>query len=407
MKVGFVSSLYSPNVVGGAERVVQALAESLVDAGHDAFVVTAAEEPGVRTAFVNGVRVYYVGNRNLYWPFRPEGRPSHLKPLWHAIDTFNVAMAHEVGRILTDQRPEVLHTHGLMGFSPLVWRAAKRRQIPVVHTLHDYYLLCPRATLFRDGTNCIRRHLDCRLYSVPRLHATRHVDAVVGVSRYILDRHLGDGAFASVSRRHVIHNMRTDAPASHKPWPELRSQALGDAGRRPLRIGFIGQLVPLKGIELLLEETLLLPHDAWRLKIAGRGYPPEYEAGLRAQYASERVEFVGFAEPTAFFREIDVLVVPSLWQEPMGLVIIESRAHGVPVIASRRGGMPELLEDGRNGWLFDPSLPGALAARLRQLIANPSLVTAAASCTAEGLSAFAVSGVRAKYEEVYRTLLPT
>ena len=407
MRVGFLSSLYTPNVVGGAERVVQALAESLVATGHDAFVVTAAEESGVRMARVNGVRVYYVGNRNVYWPFRSEGRPSYLKPLWHAIDTYNLAMAHQVGLILAEERPELLHTHGLMGFSTLVWRAARQRRIAVVHTLHDYYLLCPSATLFRDGTRCINRHLDCRLYSVPRLRATQDVDAVVGVSQYVLDRHLAAGAFSSVSSRHVIHNMRTDAPTIGEPLPELRPPARVDAGHGPLRIGFIGQLVPLKGIELLLEETLLLPQDAWQLKIAGRGYPPEYETGLRAKYESARVEFVGFVEPSAFFKEIDVLVVPSLWEEPMGLVILESCANGVPVIASRRGGMPELLAEGLNGWLFDPSHPGALAALLRQLIANPSLVTAAAARTAEGLSAFSLSSVRAKYEAVYRMVVLT
>ena len=402
-----MSSLYAPNVVGGAERVVQALAESLVAAGRDAFVVTAAEESGMHMARVNGVRVYYVGNRNVYWPFRSEGRPSYLKPLWHAIDTYNVAMAQQVGSILTDERPEVLHTHGLMGFSPLVWRVAKRRRIPVVHTLHDYYLLCPGATLFRNGKNCVHRHLDCRLYSLPRLRATRDVDAVVGVSQYILDRHLADGAFASVSSRHVIHNMRTDALATDTPLLKLPQPMSVDARRGSLRIGFMGQLVPLKGIELLLQEALLLPDDGWQLKIAGRGYPPEYEMALRAQYTSKRVEFVGFTEPAAFFEDIDLLVVPSLWQEPMGLVILESRAHGVPVLASRRGGMPELLQDGVNGWLFDPEEPGALAAALRQLIANPSLVTAAACRSGEGLSEFAPRHVRERYEEVYRNVVLT
>jgi glycosyltransferase involved in cell wall biosynthesis len=64
--------------------------------------------------------------------------------------------------------------------------------------------------------------------------------------------------------------------------------------------------------------------------------------------------------PAAFYDSVDVTVVPSLWHEPLARVIFESFAHGVPVLASSRGGSPELVVPGRTGWLFDPSEEGAL-----------------------------------------------
>ena len=81
---------------------------------------------------------------------------------------------------------------------------------------------------------------------------------------------------------------------------------------------------------------------------------------LRDRSCGLHVEFPGKVSPAAFYESVDVTVVPSLWHEPLARVIFESFAHGVPVIASSRGGSPELVVPGRTGWLFDPDEPAAL-----------------------------------------------
>src|SRR5918997_7137655 len=88
MKVLFVNSLYAPNIVGGAERFVQSLAEGVVEAGHQAVVICIAPQPGTYTDRIHGVKVYYTGLRNLYWPFGSEQPYSALKPIYHALDTY-------------------------------------------------------------------------------------------------------------------------------------------------------------------------------------------------------------------------------------------------------------------------------------------------------------------------------
>jgi glycosyltransferase involved in cell wall biosynthesis len=80
---------------------------------------------------------------------------------------------------------------------------------------------------------------------------------------------------------------------------------------------------------------------------------------LRDQ-APKNVRFLGFVNPDEVYRNVDVVVVPSLWEEPLGMIVPEAYMHGVPVIVSRRGGLPEMVEEGRTGLTYEPLEPGAL-----------------------------------------------
>jgi glycosyltransferase involved in cell wall biosynthesis len=101
------------------------------------------------------------------------------------------------------------------------------------------------------------------------------------------------------------------------------------------------------------------------LRIAGTG-EMDYVRSLRERAKDWPIELIGKAAPAAFYESVDVTVVPSLWHEPLARVIFESFAHGVPVLASSRGGSPELVVPGKTGWLFDPSEEGALERTIGQ-----------------------------------------
>jgi hypothetical protein len=131
MKIAFVSTLYAPNESGGAERTVRVLAEALVTRGHQAVVISLAPDGVARDTTLNGVRVYYVPLANIYWK---QGEQSHsrlVRVLWQCIDAYNPVMGARVARILQRERPDVLQTGNLQGFSVAVWRAANRQQIPL------------------------------------------------------------------------------------------------------------------------------------------------------------------------------------------------------------------------------------------------------------------------------------
>ena len=386
MKVLIISALYPPNQIGGAEKVAQFVAEGVVRGGHECVVVTTMEEPGVRVAQVNGVKVHYVGLKNLYWPHSREKRSWVSKPLWHAIDRYNPLMARAVGLILDAESPDVVHSHSLTGFSCAAWDAVKSRRLPLVHTLHDYSLMCPKTSMFSDGRNCQGQCRVCAAYTAPARRASNRVDAVVGVSRFTLERHLACGYFDKVRERRVIHNALPGRSA-----PGLRRH---DA-QRPLRLGYVGQLVPAKGIGQLVTQMRAWTASQCELLVAGKG-AAAYETALREE-APPNVRFLGFVDPDQVYEAVDVLVVPSLWEEPFGMIVLEAYGHGLPVIAAHRGGLPEIVEDGRTGRLYEPLQPHTLLQAIEAFVRDRSLLEGMRELVLETASAFLLDKMQAEY----------
>jgi glycosyltransferase involved in cell wall biosynthesis len=388
LKVAIVSSLYEPLGFGGAERVAQSVAEMLAAQGHGVHVITLGKGDRAERVERNGVQVRTVPLRNLYWPFPVSPAGSAGKIAWHAIDAWNPAMAGAVGRLLDEIRPEVVNTHNLAGFSAAVWQAAARRELPLAHTLHDHYLLCPYSTMFRDGANCARPCLRCRAVTVPRRALTRHVDAVIGVSRFILDRHLGEGLFEDAHASVVYSGYRA-------PESVVRPSS------GPLKVGFLGSLMPNKGLDRLVDSFLRLPQDAAELRIGGKG-DPAYEAALKNRTAARKdVRWLGVVRAEEFLPALDVLVVPSLVQEAMGRVVVEAFAHGVPVIAANRGGIPELLRD-ECGWLYDPDDAARLPALLLQALQKRDALAAMRGAALEAGRRYSLEAMLAGYLAAYQ-----
>lgn len=397
MKVLIVNALYAPHVVGGAERSVQFIAEALVERGHEAVVVSTGPEAGVATRVLGGVRVYDVGVKNLYWPFQEQENAPWLKPAWHAVDAYNPWMAQRLQAILVREQPDVVHTNNLIGFSAAAFKAVKRAGYPLVHTLRDYYLLCSRGTMFRNGENCEARCWSCRAHTLPRRHLSGLADAVVGNSRFILDCHLQHGYFADTPHRAVVFN------AYDPPAAAGRSASAGDSsGSRVVRLGYLGRLSPTKGIAYLLDFcTSQLPEGGWELFVAGTG-DPSYEQNLRRHYTQDTVHFMGYVRPEELFATIDVLVVPSLWHEPLPRTVYEAYAHGLPVIGSDRGGTPEIIEAGATGFVFDPDRTETLRRAVRAFAQEPALAARMRTHIREKAKAFLPEQTLQGYLKVYQ-----
>lgn len=393
MKILLVNTLYYPNVLGGAERSVQFLAEALARVGHEAVVVSAGWNRGIQVDEINGVKVYYVGLKNLYWPFSKKQNSALIKPLWHLMDTYNPLMAREVDRILAVEKPDVVHTNNLSCFSVAVWRTVKTRKLPLVHTIRDYYLLCPKSSMFSRGRNCEKQCTLCWLYSIPRRKYSELVDIVVGNSRFILEKHTSLGFFPR-ARAEVIFNAYERETFGFQ----------ASVNRQPcVRFGYIGRLHPTKGVEVILEVVRMLPEGTWTLSIAGQG-SPEYEKYLK-ESSLESIQFMGFVRPEEFFPQVDVLIVPSLWHEPLPRTIFEAYVHGVPVIGSRRGGIPELIEEGKTGFLFDPDRPEELVKAMNTFIQKPELIDIMRDNCLEKAQEFVPGRIVEQYIQVYESAI--
>jgi glycosyltransferase involved in cell wall biosynthesis len=120
-------------------------------------------------------------------------------------------------------------------------------------------------------------------------------------------------------------------------------------------------------VDLLVRSFLELPRGQAEICFAGRG-APDYESELKTMTQDRpEVRWLGYVSPDVLLRQVDVLIVPSLWNDSAPVVVLESMAYSVPLIGSRRGGIPELMGEG-TGWLFEPYEPNGLTQVMRNAI---------------------------------------
>ena len=397
MKIMLVNKLYAPDIGGGAELTLADLSAGVQARGHEVMVVTTTSGDAVVEEEVAGVRVTRVPLRNIYWHHGGARHGALQRMIWHARDSHNAAMGDALGKVIARFHPDVVSFHNLAGFSTTAWDAAFAQRRPTVQVLHDYYNLCPRSQLFRDGKNCDRPCTSCSVFRRGRAEQSKGLGAVVGVSHAVLDAHVRNGLFADVGVRRVINNARPFGGATARDYPATAAT-----------FGFIGTVAEWKGIRQLLDAFRSVAAEpgmpALRLLVAGDG-EPAYVDELRATYASDGVEFLGRVKQTEFFERIDVSIVPSIWHDPLPGVVFESLLFGVPVIGARRGGIPEMVVDRRNGLLYDPDEPGALATCIREMAVGAGLLRAYGEQARTGSDHFAdmgrvISEHLAVYDEV-------
>jgi glycosyltransferase involved in cell wall biosynthesis len=256
--------------------------------------------------------------------------------------------------------------------------------------------LCPRSTMFANGANCERQHVTCTVYSWPRIKLSSHVSAVVGVSQFVLDRHMSHGVF-----RHA-----TTFLIGNPCVPNMSCSEPRDATSRPFRIGYLGRLEPAKGVEHLLRAVEELSTSTWELHVAGRG-TSDFERHLHSRFADPRIHFHGFVNREDLLHDLDILAVPSLSHETFGLVAVEAFAAGVPVVASRRGGLSEVVTDGVTGAVFEPNRPGELRAVLESFVSEPRRAWQMRARCLERARDFEATAITKRYEAVYQQVVRT
>jgi glycosyltransferase involved in cell wall biosynthesis len=367
-KVLFLNSFDDPHDGGGAEVILCRLAEGFALRGLEAVILSTWAGAGFQRISRNGVRIIRAGIRNIYWPDLAVRQRTDKRMLWHLLDSYNPFMQHLLRHVLKSERPDVVEIHNLPGWSAAAWKTIADMRIPSIQVLHGCYALCAKSTMHRNGGNCKGQCADCRLFRLAHRRLSSHVCAVVGVSGFVLDRHISSGYFTDVPIKRVLHNA---CDREHLGIGVLASLVRTEEDQK-VRIGFIGRVEAVKGIELLLENLASLEIPKVELLIAGGG-KTEYVKSLQSRFESECIRFVGRVSPRDFYRKVDFIVVPSLLNDTFPTVVLEALAFGKPVIGSRRGGIPEIILHGRNGLLFEPDRPGELSAALECLAGDAGL----------------------------------
>jgi glycosyltransferase involved in cell wall biosynthesis len=384
-KVLFVAHNFPPGGLGGVEVYTRNLTGALREAGHDISILypreaAAGEAESIEESRYEGIRIHRaVVRKAAHRKIRKRylARSSRFHPVTEKL----------FGDLLDRETPDLVHFHNLhinLPFSLL--EIARDRELPVCLTLHDAWLICPRTHLYipekrvvSSGPASAEKCLDClflgawpigkqdvgRMIRERQEYARRvldSVDVITAPSRYLASRFMENG----FARGRIVVS-----PLGVQPIEvPIRAKEPG-----VVVFGAFGSIHRLKNILHLVDSFRAVPGAA-RLVLWGNGNTRYIEKVLRSARKDRRIEYRGPYSPDqipSILSEIDIAVVPS-FIENYPLVVREALAGKVPVAASDVGGIPEVVEHGRNGLLFDPNDRYALRRVLTEIVGDPAWI---------------------------------
>jgi len=365
MRVLIVSAVFPPHVKGGAEISAYNLAQWLVANGHEVGVFTTARDRSEELdgEMVDGLKTWRVTMPRLYTAFDAVEAAKWKKPIWHAQDMVDPRNAAILGRVLDAFKPDIANVHFIQGIGYNGLTALGTRNIPVAFTLHDLGLACVKMAMFVNGKECAGLCTVCSATAKLKMRYLRSIARIgfISPSQANLDR------LASLQPIGAYPGARIPNPNRYAP-PTTRWQE----NERP-RLLFVGRLHESKGIHLLFEALAPLAerHD-FTFEIVGSG---PSDAELRARWQDRPwVKFTGHVSVDAVtdvMATSDLLFVPSIWLENSPGVIIQALGVSLPVMGSNKGGIPELVDDGRTGLLVEPGNVEAWRTAIEDVLQHP------------------------------------
>lgn len=332
---------------GGADIVYLNTARLLEEHGHHVVFFSFADNKNLNFDAKNE---YFV---------RKSGKIKQLLGYFH-----NKEAARELAKVLEKEKPDIAHAHLMWGgMTGAIIPVLHKYGVPIVHTVHDYRMVCPAYT-FRNGKGevCERckggRYMACiknrcskgslivssvmaaeMLYRNRKWHPAKELDGIIYVSKFAKEIHEEmDPHFASV-RNIVLYN-----------FTSLPQEPIAKQNETKKYYLYYGRLSYEKGVSTLVKA--FARHPETELKVVGTG-PMEKEL---KSHDYKNVEFLGYKsgdELISLVRNARYVCVPSEWYENNPMTIVEAYAMGVPVIGARIGGIPEIVIDGVTGYLFE------------------------------------------------------
>jgi len=406
MRILMLSQFYSP-IIGGGAIHVRSLSKELVSRGHDVTVVTLWHEGLAAFELDHGIRLYRIRSSfgRMSWLFGDKGRqyaPPFPDP--------EVMLALRL--IITHEQPEIVHAHNWLVYSFLPLKAWSGARLIV--TLHNYSLSCAKTLLLYHGTPCEGpAPLKCLICTAEFYGAKGLPILLANWVMGLIQQGVVD-MFLAVSQAVALGNGLVDNPQHFQVIPNFMpddvSMLEGDADPYLAQLPdedyllFVGALGRLKGVDVLLRAYAGLSNPPPLVLI---GYPtPEWSALVVDCPRNVLVlqNWPRFAVMKAWHRSIMALV-PSVWPDPCPTVVMEAMSTGCPVIASRVGGLIDLVADGETGLLVQSGDPLALQQAIECLLANPHLRSSMGQAALRNVVEFQASTVVPRIEQVYQEVL--
>lgn len=404
LRILAVTDLFDP-AVGGLERAVAVLSDSLVERGHEVRIATLSLPGLPDEEYAGGTQIVRLGGwqRSLRPLYQDRSRPFHPT-------VRDPGIVRGLVRLIDSYKPDIMHAHGWILHSCVAARRL-RPQVQLVATLHDYSQVCPKKNHTRAGAGCDGDGpVRCVHCSAEQYGALRAAALTAGLRSSARHLHLVD-AYVPISAA-VLEASRAAIP----PGPIVRivpspvsSAALElepDTPRPPFLpakpyLMFAGEVSPHKGVDVLIDAHRRLGHEPPLLICATRPPDPSLFRLPNTTVVVQRPH----AQIIAAWRHCAVAVVPSVWQEPLGLSALEAMACGVPTVGTLVGGMRSTIRDEVDGLLVPPADARALTLAIRRLLDDPELAVRLGHSAYERARRYSARQVAEEYEQLYEELL--
>ncbi len=363
MKICLINNLYPPHARGGAEQVVRKTVEGLLDDGHNVVLITTSPE-GDYVWKEGKLNIYRFRPRNLFFYTEAHERGWLARLFWHFFDMFHIGSARYIKHILEKEKPDVVHTHNLMGVGFLVPRVIRKLGIRHLHHVHDVQLVEPSGIILKSMESDWRYtgfHIRAYTWVMKKLMGSP--DVVISPSDFLQEFYRTRGFFVG-SKLVVLRN----------PLTLDIQERNSESADYIFRFLYLGQVEEHKGVRYLIdafkEFSLSFPNLV-KLHVVGDGSLFE-EIKKNTINESDILMFgrVGRENLPDIFRDVDMTIVPSLCYENSPTVVFESFAFGVPVLASDIEGIAELIEEGENGMTFSSGSVEGLISKMKWCVKN-------------------------------------
>jgi glycosyltransferase involved in cell wall biosynthesis len=392
MKIAYISSNYPKDFLGGVEIVVAKEIEYMKKMGHDVIFIGKSIKGNEFDCFEDSElgRVYLIPTLNI----KPTN--NKIKNIFYIIKSvIDPVSLKYLENIFKKERPDIIHFHYLRDISFFAIKIAKRYSRNIFYTSHEYSLVCPKGGLLKsNGSECIKPRFICLLWSMIIKKIMRSVN-ILAVSNFMLDYMLKN----NIDKDKItllyngVENLNINIEKKLK-W--LRSKT----------ILFVGRLEKSKGCEILIKAFNSMKSSNSRLIIIGDGRQKENLKKLAM--GNERIVFKDYIKHKKLIKYYDissVVVVPSIWPESFNLVVVEAFSRGSPVVASNIGALKELIEDGKNGYLFEPGNYIELKNKLEKILCDFSLLTNICYENIKKAANFSWERHSIELEKIYKRLL--
>lgn len=406
MRILMLSQSYPP-IIGGEAIHVRTLSTELVARGHDVAVATLRYKGQEELELDQGVRVYRIDSTTARIPWLFSDAVRRRAPTFPDPGLM-LALRH----IIKKEQPAIVHAHNwlIYSFLPMKsWSGAK-----LIMTLHNYNLVCAKLSLLNNGKPCTGPGFTKCLNCAAKFYGPARGTPIVlsnwimsQAERGVVDMFLpnsqavavGNGLVGSRLPFQVIPHFIPDNGKVHGDVePYLAQLPAGDY------LLFVGALSPHKGVDVLLCAYSGLTNAPPLVLI---GFPTPHWSISRKNCPDNVFVFNNWPRYAVMeaWRRSTLGLVPSVWAEPFGLVVLEAMSVGRPVIASRTGGIIDLVADGETGLLVQPGDPLALQQAIEQLLAAPDLRSRMGQAAQRRFSEFQVSALVPRFEQVYKDVL--